>query len=140
VVPPAAYNECPGGGPFPSLRQPNDSSSRFSRGLYPGLPPSTEQNGFARRLPPPRLPLSAGMPPSAGRSILPPENSGLSCSLPPGAFPNLDSQPGVWVIDPAAEVITWGGIVWFGEWWGKFGIVWGAIQVTSFGELLVFPS
>jgi hypothetical protein len=107
MIPPAAYNECPGGGPFPCLRPPNDSS-RFSRGLHPGLPLLTEQSGFARG-PPPRPRLSAGMPPSAGRSSLPPENSGLSCSLPPGAFPNLDGQPGVWVIDPAAEVMTWGG-------------------------------
>ncbi len=133
LVPPAAYNECPVGGPFPSLRPPNDSSIRFSRGFHPGLPLLTEQSGFARG-PLPRLPLSSGMPPSAGRSSLPPENSGLSCSLPPGAFPNLDGQPGVWVIDPAAEVMTWGGVVTFsgrvgfGQWWGKFWIVWGTIQ------------
>ncbi len=125
VFPPAAYNECPGGGPFPSLRPPNDSSSRFSRGFHIGLPPSTEQSGFARRLPAPRLPLSVGMPPSAGKSSLPPENSGLSCSLPPGAFPNLDGQPGVWVIDPAAEVMTWGGhTLWERLVWSVVGQIW----------------
>jgi hypothetical protein len=128
LVPPAAYNECPVGGPFRSFRPPNDSSSRFSRGFHPGLPPSTtEQSGFARRLPAPRLPLSSGMPPSAGRSSLPPENSGLSCSLPPGAFPNLDSQPGVWVIDPAAEVMTWGGqghTLWESLVWTVVGQIW----------------